>query len=120
MRLLHFDQSGKLALTDFRGKVIPPYAILSHTWGDAEVLFGDLGSGVYKEKDGYRKIEFCAAQAAQDQLQYFWVDTCCIDKWDRRELSNAINSMFRWYKAAARCYVYLPDISVLTAAETHK
>jgi putative hemolysin len=120
MRLLHFDQSGKLVLTDFRGKAIPLYAILSHTWGDAEVLFEDLGSGAYKEKDGYRKIEFCAAQAARDQLQYFWVDTCCIDKWNRRELSNAINSMFCWYRAAARCYVYLSDVSVSTAAETHQ
>jgi hypothetical protein len=120
MRLLHFDQFGKLVLTDFRGKTIPPYAILSHTWGDAEVVFEDLGNSDYEERDSYQKIEFCANQAAQDQLQYFWVDTCCIDKWNRPELSNAINSMFRWYKAAARCYVYLPDVSVSTTAETYK
>ncbi|KAF2727809.1 HET-domain-containing protein [Polyplosphaeria fusca] len=115
MRLLHFDGE-KLVSTDFRGKTIPPYAILSHRWGDFEVLFEDLGKGDYKEKGGYRKIEFCAEQAAQDQLQYFWIDTCCIDKWDLRERSKAINSMFRWYKNAARCYVFLPDVSAATDA----
>ncbi|KAF1952777.1 HET-domain-containing protein [Byssothecium circinans] len=115
MRLLHFDGE-RLVSTDFRGKTIPPYAILSHRWGDSEVLFEDLGNRDYKEKGGYRKIEFCAEQAAQDQLQYFWIDTCCIDKWDLRERSKAINSMFRWYKNAARCYVFLPDVSIATDA----
>ncbi|KAF1955435.1 hypothetical protein CC80DRAFT_536031 [Byssothecium circinans] len=94
MRLLHFNGE-RLVSTDFRGKTIPPYAILSHRWGDAEVLYEDLAACTYKEKDGYRKIEFCAAQAARDGLQHFWIDTCCIDKWDRRERSKAINSMFR-------------------------
>lgn len=114
MRLLHLDPSGRLVLTDFHSQIIPPYAILSHRWGDpdSEVLFEDLGSNAYKEKDGYRKIEFCAKQAAQDQLQYFWVDTCCIDKWNLRELSSSINSMFRWYKNAARCYVLLSYVCI--------
>ncbi|KAH8727359.1 heterokaryon incompatibility protein-domain-containing protein [Phaeosphaeriaceae sp. PMI808] len=120
MRLLHFDHSERLVSTDFIGKTIPPYAILSHRWGDSEILFEDLGSHTYKEKEGYRKIEFCAEQAAQDQLQYFWIDTCCIDKWNLRERSKAINSMFRWYKNATKCYVFLPDVSVSTATEIHR
>jgi hypothetical protein len=114
MRLLHFDLSGRLVLTDFRSHSIPPYAILSHRWGkpNSEVLFEDIESNAYHKKDGYRKIEFCATQAAQDQLKYFWIDTCCIDKWNLRELSNSVNSMFRWYKNAAKCYVFLSDVSV--------
>jgi tetratricopeptide (TPR) repeat protein len=114
MRLLHLDLSGRLVLTDFGGQSIPPYAILSHRWGEpnSEVLFGDIESNAYHKKDGYRKIEFCAKQAAQDQLKYFWIDTCCIDKWNLRELSSSINSMFRWYKNATRCYVLLSDVSV--------
>jgi hypothetical protein len=114
MRLLHFDSSGRLLLTDFRSHSLPPYAILSHIWGEpnSEVLFGDIESNAYHKKDGYRKIEFCAKQAAQDQLMYFWIDTCCIDKWNLRELSSSINSMFRWYKDASRCYVFLSDVSV--------
>ncbi|KAF2728204.1 HET-domain-containing protein, partial [Polyplosphaeria fusca] len=115
MRLLHFNGE-RLVSTDFRGKTIPLYAILSHRWGNSEVLHEDIAAGTYKEKAGYRKIEFCAAQAARNGLQYFWVDTCCINKWDLRELSKAINSMFRWYKDAARCYVFLADVSVATDA----
>ncbi|KAF2730079.1 HET-domain-containing protein [Polyplosphaeria fusca] len=112
MRLLHFDSSKRLVLTDFRGKTIPPYAILSHRWGKSEILFEDIATASYKEKDGYRKIEFCAERAAQDHLQYFWIDTCCIDKWNLAELSKSINSMFRWYRDAKRCYVFLSDVSV--------
>ncbi|KAH8724736.1 kinesin light chain [Phaeosphaeriaceae sp. PMI808] len=119
MRLLHFDQLEKLVLTDFRGKTTPAYAILSHRWGDSEILIEDIGSGAYKEREeGYRKLKFCAKQAAKDELQYFWIDTCCIDRWNLRERSKAINSMFQWYKDATRCYVFLSDVSVSTTTET--
>ena len=64
-----------------------------------------------KDKAGYKKIEFCKNQAARDGLQLCWVDTCCIDKSSSAELSEAINSMFRWYKNADKCYVYLSDVS---------
>jgi hypothetical protein len=90
---------------------IPSYAILSHTWGDDEVTFRDLTEGTGTTKAGYRKINFCAKQAALDGLQYFWVDTCCIDKSSSEELREAINSMFRWYRESAKCYVYLEDVS---------
>jgi tetratricopeptide (TPR) repeat protein len=118
MRLLHYDALGRLVLTDFRGKTIPPYAILSHRWSDSEILIEDISNETYKEKEeGYRKLQFCAERAAQDELQYFWIDTCCIDRWNNNERSKAINSMFRWYKNAARCYVFLSDVLVLTATE---
>ena len=119
MRLLHFDALGKLILTDFRGKRIPPYAILSHRWGDSEILIEDVLDGNYKEKEeGYRKLRFCAEQAAQDGLWYFWIDTCCIDRWNNNERSKAINSMFQWYKNAVRCYVFLSDVSASTSTST--
>jgi hypothetical protein len=121
MRLLHFDSSERLTSTDFSGKTIPPYAILSHTWGGDEFLFENLVNDTGKSKAGYKKILFCGEQAARDQLQYFWVDTCCIDKWNLHELSNAINSMFRWYRNAAKCYVYLSDVSTpMTEAPRRK
>jgi heterokaryon incompatibility protein (HET) len=68
-------------------------------------------NGTGTEKVGYKKIQFCAEQAIRDGLEYFWVDTCCIDKSNNTELSTAINSMFGWYRNAARCYVYLSGIS---------
>jgi tetratricopeptide (TPR) repeat protein len=122
MRLLHFNEAGRLVLMNFPDDGIPPYAILSHRWGGpgSEVLFQDLGRDRCKEKDGYRKIDFCAKRLAEDQLQYFWVDTCCIDKWNLRELSHSINSMFQWYQNAAKCYVFLSDVSVSTANEVRQ
>ena len=118
MRLLHYNALGRLVLTDFRGKTIPPYAILSHRWSDSEILIEDISNHTYKEKEeGYRKLQFCAERAAQDELQYFWIDTCCIDRWNNNERSKAINSMFRWYKNAARCYVFLSDMSTSSATE---
>ncbi|PMD28100.1 HET-domain-containing protein [Hyaloscypha hepaticicola] len=76
-----------------------------------EVIYRDLIDGTGKDKIGYEKLRFCGEQARYDSLQYFWVDTCCIDKSNNTELAEAINSMFRWYRNAAKCYVYLPDIS---------
>jgi hypothetical protein len=97
MRLLERKSAGQLSLTkDFIGDDdIPKYAILSHTWGAEEVTFRDLIDGTGESKAGYDKIRFCAQQAANDGLQYFWVDTCCIDKSSSAELQEAINSMFR-------------------------
>lgn len=114
MRLLEYNNAGVFTLTkDFIGDDIPPYAILSHTWGadTEEVTFQDLTCSTRKDKTGYNKIRFCGEQAKRDGLQYFWVDTCCIDKSNNTELSEAINSMFRWYRNAAKCYVYLSDVS---------
>jgi hypothetical protein len=115
MRLLERNNDGEFSLTkDFVGDNIPEYAILSHTWGadTEEVTFRDLIDGTRKSKAGYKKIRFCGEQARRDGLQYFWVDTCCIDKSNNNELSEAINSMFRWYQNAAKCYVYLADVSI--------
>ncbi|KAI3329259.1 vegetative incompatibility protein HET-E-1 [Xylariaceae sp. AK1471] len=113
MRLLYPQKNGSLALTEDLVRDIPPYVILSHTWGhdNQEVTFKDISDGTGQHKEGYQKIEFCLSQAASDGLQYVWVDTCCIDKSNNTELSEAINSMFRWYKNAVKCYVYLSDVS---------
>jgi hypothetical protein len=115
MRLLLRNKTGKFTLTKkFTGiDQIPPYAILSHTWGqdNEEVTFEDIMNGTGEDKPGYEKIWFCGEQARQDGLLYFWIDTCCIDKRDKAELSLSINSMFHWYRNASRCYVYLSDVS---------
>jgi hypothetical protein len=111
MRLLSLDEHGDLALKDFTTDTIPPYAILSHRWGTEEVTFVDLAKDNGRSKAGRRKIVFCGEQAARDGLCYFWVDTCCIDKRDPNELTEAINSMFRWYRDAAKCYAYLSDVA---------
>ena len=115
MRLLQCYDTGEFGLTkDFLDdEAIPPYAILSHTWDDGqEVTFRDLMDSTGRSKSGYDKIQFCGQHAERDGLQYFWLDTCCIDKSNHVELQKAINSMFRWYQKAAKCYVYLSDVSI--------
>jgi hypothetical protein len=119
MRLLTLKNHDEFRLREFFDDNIPKYAILSHTWrlDGEEVSFKDLTEGTGKKKAGYSKIQFCGDQAANDGLQYFWVDTCCIDKSSSAELSEAINSMFRWYRNAAKCYVYLADVSIDESSE---
>jgi Tol biopolymer transport system component len=112
MRLLSYTTNDEFKLTTFTDdENIPPYAILSHTWIEGqEVIYDEMVTGSGKEKAGYDKLRFCGERAAQDGLQYFWVDTCCINRATSDELSTAINSMFRWYQRAARCYVFLSDV----------
>jgi len=112
MRFLEWKSDGDFSLTEDLIHNIPPYAILSHTWGadDEEVTFKDITGHTGKNKRGHAKIQFCGNRAANDGLQYFWVDTCCIDKSNSVELQEAINSMFRWYQNADKCYVYLSDV----------
>lgn len=76
MRLLECTGDGFALTKDFVGDdIIPPYAILSHTWKDGEeVTFDELTNGAGNAKQGYNKIQFCGQQARRDGLQYFWVD----------------------------------------------
>jgi hypothetical protein len=75
MRLLNVKTR---TLEEFSGSGIPPYAILSHTWGQEEVVFQDLATAGHRLKHGYRKIEGCCQAAAEQHISYVWVDSCCI------------------------------------------
>lgn len=98
-------------IEDFIGSGIPSYAILSHTWDIEEVTLQDWQDlSCASLKRGFAKIQGACLQALRDELEYVWVDTNCIDKTSSAGLSEAINSMFTWYRNASRCYVYLADI----------
>ncbi|RSL62293.1 hypothetical protein CEP53_004795, partial [Fusarium sp. AF-6] len=107
MRLLN---TGILEVEEFGDDQIPPYAILSHTWGDEEVTLQDIGGIRASNKKGYEKIKSCCSLARAHGYNYVWIDTCCIDKTSSAELSEAINSMYRWYEEADVCYCYLSDV----------
>jgi hypothetical protein len=113
MRLLERKDNNEFSLTKDLINNTPAYAILSHTWGDnnQEVSFKEIAEDSGRSKAGYQKIRFCGEQAYRDSLRHFWVDTCCIDKSNNAELSEALNSMYRWYLNATKCYVYLADVS---------
>lgn len=140
-----------ISIVEFYGRDIPPYAILSHTWTDGEILLQELqdqevanleweqvddlhaqaqvreGSGAGPEiglqnvspsishpvfaKKGFFKLQRTAALARSEGFDFVWVDTCCIDKTSSAELSEAINSMYRWYQGAQVCYAYLEDVN---------
>lgn len=104
-------------LTAFLPDKVPAsgYAILSHTWdsnADSEILFSDFepSGGVRallhpaRRKPSWRKVELTCAQALQDGYDWVWIDTCCIDKSSSSELSEAINSMYAWYRESGVCY----------------
>ena len=111
IRLLDRTQHGRYQLSSFDDANPPQYAILSHTWSHGhEVEYKDLVAGGEQKKLGYTKMRFCIDQAQKDGLQYCWIDTCCIDKSSSAELSASINSMFRWYQQACKCYVFLADV----------
>jgi hypothetical protein len=109
MRLLH---SKTLVLEEFSSSATKPYAILSHTWGEGEVSFQEMQRGEGSEKPGYSKIRGCCEVAYADGFRHVWIDTCCIDKTSSSELSEAINSIYKWYQEAEVCYVYLADVSL--------
>ncbi|KAB5532530.1 heterokaryon incompatibility protein-domain-containing protein [Coniochaeta sp. 2T2.1] len=113
MRLLH---TGTLKFQDFAESNLPPYAILSHTWDESEeVSLQDMVSPYQPSKRGYAKITETCRLARSQGLDYAWIDTCCIDKTSSAELTESINSMFRWYHKARVCFVYLSDLHTTVA-----
>jgi hypothetical protein len=85
------------------------YTILSHAWAEEEVSFKDLTDGNALHLRGYQKIMGCCELSKREGFDYTWIDTCCINKDSSAELSEAINSMFKWYYTSRVCYAYLGD-----------
>lgn len=118
MRLLNTKPSdtGNFIIEEFFGEP-PSYAILSHTWQEMEVTFQDITTGVI-DKKGFKKVKDCCTFARADGYEYAWIDTCCIDKTSSAELSESLNSMYRWYQEADVCYAYLADVPSKSFAES--
>ncbi|RPD55153.1 HET-domain-containing protein [Lentinus tigrinus ALCF2SS1-6] len=100
-------------------EVVPGgYAILSHVWGDEEQTFSELRAlqktcseaGLNPRDHASAKIQrFCELAEARGH-KWGWADTCCIEKSSSSDLSEAINSMYRYYSMAEVCYAYLCDV----------
>jgi Heterokaryon incompatibility protein (HET) len=111
MRLINVET---LKLEEVWDETVKKYAILSHRWEGGEVSFQDMQDpAVASEMEGFAKIQKSCERARNHGYDYVWVDTCCINKESSAELSEAINSMYRWYKAAAVCYAYLSDVQAI-------
>lgn len=111
------------------------YAILSHTWRrEGEPTLQEYmnhsmsppavasGRGIKEDRlakrasagkeERFAKVRETCRLARARNIPYAWIDTVCIDKTSSAELTEAINSMFRWYKDAAVCFAYLVDLPV--------
>ncbi|KAK9424618.1 putative Heterokaryon incompatibility domain-containing protein [Seiridium unicorne] len=122
MRLINAQT---LTLKEFYGSKIPPYAILTHTWDEGEeITYQDwtaweLGQNdAASRKKGLQKILRTCEQAVADRLNWVWVDTNCIDKRSSSELTEAINSMFAYYRDAEICYAYMADVPSTSIDDT--
>jgi hypothetical protein len=112
MRLLKCETK---LLEDFFDHNRPRYAILSHTWDGVEVPFRDYYNpyrGTLYSAGANDKILQACAKARKDGFDYLWIDSTCIDKDSSAELTEAINSMYKWYEDAERCYVHLSDFEL--------
>ncbi|KAF5347667.1 hypothetical protein D9758_014873 [Tetrapyrgos nigripes] len=102
----------------------PPYAILSHTWGDDEVLFQDVMNDFRRDAKksrggpGWQKLEASRRFALDRGFEYIWNDTCCIDKESSAELTESLNSMFKYYEDSSLCVAFISDVSSSMAEET--
>ncbi|PIL33546.1 hypothetical protein GSI_04169 [Ganoderma sinense ZZ0214-1] len=106
MWLLSTDRAELQWFTDAAG-VPGGYAILSHTWGIHEQTFQE------NPRDSVSlspKIRECCLLAEKYRYKWVWIDSCCIDKTSSTELSEAINSMFKWYWQAEVCFAFLADV----------
>jgi hypothetical protein len=107
MWLLHATE---LRLQQFSPDDVPKYAIFSRIWEQEEVTFQAMKNETFSQLKGFSKLQGCCKRAARDGYSWVWIDTCCIDKTNSAELSEAINSMYRWYYESAACYAYFADI----------
>jgi hypothetical protein len=114
MRLLH---TSTFQLELFMPEQVPDYVILSHRWSAEEIVFSDFTFGDImlpehpaRTKAGFRKVVGACSLAAQDQYEWIWIDSCCIDKSSSAILQESINSMWNYYSNANICYVYMADV----------
>lgn len=87
----------------------PLYLALSGSLGGTALTEDQV-----KRRHGYEKIVRTAEITNSKGFNWFWIDTCCIDKSSSAELQEAINSMFRWYRKSEVCIVYLADATRTT------
>ena len=113
MRLLHTTTFRLGSFPNPTTPKIPPYIILSHRWGDREITFQEIetvkNTPELHNTDGYKKVSGCCQLAASVGFQWVWIDTCCIDKTNDVELTQALNSMYSWYRQSELCYAFLVD-----------
>lgn len=115
----------KVALQEIIHDVVR-YAVFSHRWTCSEPTYQDISApaspvGRNKQRNlktaGLVKLAYLCDTARALGYKFVWSDTCCIDKNNQAELSEAIHAMFRWYAHAHLCIVHLAASSSLADFE---
>ncbi|CAH0054339.1 unnamed protein product [Clonostachys solani] len=117
---VHFHVRGQMAAGHLRlrSRGVPRRRrdSAAHMWSrpaSAEVTFREMREDLAsaQSKMCFTKIFNSCVIAKSHDLSWVWIDTCCIDKTSSADLSEAINSMYRYYRDSAECLVYLSDFS---------
>lgn len=88
------------------------YAALSHRWlSSGEPTFQEMSAerNHQSTRPGFIKLRNFCQKAREYGCRLAWSDTCCIDKRSSAELDEAIRAMFKWYRNADICIVFLAD-----------
>lgn len=95
---MHLIDTTTFEILEFTDNKIPngEYAIVSHRWTEDELTFKEYRKGLKRDSIGYEKVVKSCELARSRNRQYVWLDTCCIDKRSSAELTEAINSMYKW------------------------
>ncbi|KAK1809115.1 hypothetical protein LTR12_016522 [Friedmanniomyces endolithicus] len=91
----------------------PRYIAASHRWkAGMEAMIGDIQNRSNVDKSGFQKVEGFAkyVRANFKDVEWLWIDTCCINQDSSQEVNEAVNSMFSWYANAYVCLAYLTDV----------
>ncbi|SPO07602.1 uncharacterized protein DNG_10297 [Cephalotrichum gorgonifer] len=128
MKLLHTKTLGLETFYDSQTR--PPYLALSlsYSWEPGHPRYQDLighgldgnpaaaaaatseslsGSGPGPTSTLVRRACDVAEQLG---FQYIWAECICVDASSTAEVSEAVNSAFRWLSDSAACLAYLPDL----------
>jgi hypothetical protein len=120
MRLL---SASTFAVIEKHENELPPYAILSHTWGDNEdeVTLQEIQqfsrsrhqeyiiTSQLSTTNGFSKIQQAGRLAVPQGMEFMWIDTCCIDQTSSVELSKAICANVRaWCRLIAYAHSLRP------------
>ena len=68
---------------------------------------------------GYKKITNACDLAHHKGYEWVWIDTCCIDKTSSAQLSEAINSRWKWYADSSICFAHIVDVTDGNADASH-
>ena len=110
MRLLNVT-TWKLESFD-HASCIPPYITVSHCWDKDEIVYDDMaGLDSATERASFSKFRNAGRIATSLGIPWIWIDTVCINRSSTTELTEAVNSSFRWFRDSNTCIVYLDDLT---------